>query len=138
MVWPVKALALKLLAVFAAGHAAGGHFAEHHREHHHRRHRLGPVQTEPNASAYCPGSSGSVMADGHVVYWGAVASAYLPMHTLIRLTHPLHGRTLFRVRDRGGAVMKLDFWMPSCTDAIRFGRRTVRFRVVKGAMRGAK
>lgn len=112
-----------LMAVAAALHA--------HSSGHHHRHHLGPVVTEPNASAYCPGSSGSVMADGHTVYFGAVASAYLPMHTLIRLTHPLHGRSLFRVRDRGGAVMRLDFWMPSCRDAFAFGRRAVRFQVVK-------
>lgn len=90
---------------------------------------LGPVQAETNASAYCPGSSGTRMADGHHVYLGAIASAYLPMHTLIRTTRRIHGRHWFRVRDRGGPAMRMDFWLPSCGEAIRFGRRTVRYRV---------
>lgn len=127
----MKALALKLLAVFAAGHAAGGHFAEHHREHHHRRHRLGPVVTEPNASAYCPGSSGQITADGSHVRVGIVASNRLPMHTLLRMTHRIHGRRYWRVRDRGSSLVGLDFWLPSCFEARQFGRRAVRFRIVE-------
>jgi 3D (Asp-Asp-Asp) domain-containing protein len=103
--------------------AVAPHPAKHH-------HRLGPVRVEPNASAYCPGSSGTTMADGHSVYFGAIASAYLPMHTLIRTTRPIRGRTLWRVRDRGGAQMRMDFWLPSCGEAIRFGRRAVSYRVV--------
>jgi 3D (Asp-Asp-Asp) domain-containing protein len=93
---------------------------------------LGPVQIQPGASAYCLGSgSGTRMADGRTVYWGAAASNTLPMHTLIRLTRPIHGRRYFRIRDRGGPVMRLDLWMPSCSWAWAFGRRTVRYRIVR-------
>jgi 3D (Asp-Asp-Asp) domain-containing protein len=102
-----------------------------HPQHHDKpRHHLGPVRVEPNASAYCPGSSGTTMADGRHVYFGAIASAYLPMHTLIRVRHAIDGRHFFRVRDRGGASMRMDIWLPSCSEAVRFGRRAVRFQVV--------
>jgi 3D (Asp-Asp-Asp) domain-containing protein len=85
------------------------------------------------ATAYSPCSSGSVMADGHRTYFGfgAVASNDLRMHTLIRMRHPIHGRTLFRVRDRIGYGTQLDVFMPSCRDAVRFGRRRLSFRVVR-------
>lgn len=92
---------------------------------------LGPVQVETGATAYSPCSSGRITADGSVVRWGIVASNRLPMHTLLRFERRLHGRRYFRVRDRGSSIMRLDIFMPSCRDAIDFGRRTIRYRVVR-------
>jgi 3D (Asp-Asp-Asp) domain-containing protein len=89
---------------------------------------LGHVQIV-EATAYSPCSSGTIMADGHRTYFGAVASNRLPMHTLIRVRRKVHGRRLFRVRDRGSARMQLDFFLPNCRDAVEFGRRRIAFQV---------
>jgi 3D (Asp-Asp-Asp) domain-containing protein len=91
---------------------------------------LGPVQAVHGASAYAPCSSGGITADGHRPYTGVIASNTLPMHTLIRTRRRIFGRHFFRVRDTGSSLMSMDFWTPSCSQAIRFGRRTVRYRVV--------
>lgn len=95
-----------------------------------RAYTLGPIRTQWGATAYSPCSSGSVMADGHRVRWGAVASNTLPMHAVLRFERRLNGRRFFRVQDRGGAIMRLDIFMPSCSGAIMFGRRTIRYRRV--------
>jgi 3D (Asp-Asp-Asp) domain-containing protein len=83
-----------------------------------------------SATAYSPCSSGTVMADGTHTRWGSVASNHLRMHTRIRFTRPIHGRHIFTVRDRGSAGMQLDVFMPSCRDAVRFGRQRRAFRVI--------
>jgi 3D (Asp-Asp-Asp) domain-containing protein len=93
-------------------------------------HRLGPLQVENGATAYSTCSSGTQTADGSAVRWGIVASNRLPMHALLRFEHLLHGRRYFRVRDTGSAIMRLDIFMPSCRDAINFGRRRIAYRVV--------
>ena len=91
-------------------------------------HRYGPLYSA-SSTAYSPCSSGSTMADGTPTYWGAVASNRHPLGTLIRTRRPIHGKRWFRIRDRIGYGSDLDVFMPSCGDAIRYGRRTVRYRV---------
>lgn len=89
------------------------------------------------ATAYsgsCDGQS-TRMADGHTVYYGAVASNDLPLGTLIRLDRPLHPpghppRRYFRVHDRIGYGTSLDIWLKTCSAMDWFGRRTLTFRVV--------
>lgn len=80
----------------------------------------------------CGSGGGTVTASGYRVRFGQVANNFLPFGTKLRLMHPrsIRGRRHFYVRDRIGWGSELDFWMPSCRQAIRWGRRTVKFRVV--------
>lgn len=78
------------------------------------------------STAYCPGSSGSIMADGTRTRIGSVANNRWPFGTRITVHPGFGGRYRFTVRDRGSAAMQLDFWTPSCSYAIRWGRRPVR------------
>lgn len=82
------------------------------------------------STAYCPGSSGTVMANGRHVHFGAVANNMLPLGTRIRMARPVFGRRVFVVEDRIGWGSQLDIWMPSCRQALQWGRRTVAFRVI--------
>lgn len=109
----MKLLAAKVALLATAAHA-----------------HLGPTQVV-TATSYSPCSSGSVMADGHRTYFGAVASNRHPLGTLLRFTHTLYGRRYFRVRDRIGHGTELDVWQPSCSGAIAFGRRRIAYRVVR-------
>jgi 3D (Asp-Asp-Asp) domain-containing protein len=104
----------------------------HHARPHHVRHHF-PHRIE--ATAYSPCSSGSVTALGTPTRWGIVASNRLRLRTWIEVKRPVHGRRRFRVEDTGSAAMRLDFWMPSCSAATVFGRRTVRFRVLPHGLR---
>lgn len=87
-----------------------------------------------SATAYSPCSSGTRMADGTATRFGSVAVNGLPLHTRIRLTHPIEGRRTFVVRDRGGmrGRMDVDVWLASCRAAVVFGRRRVAYRVLHG------
>jgi hypothetical protein len=66
-----------------------------HPQHHDKpRHHLGPVRVEPNASAYCPGSSGTTMADGafgllRCHRFGVSADAHADPHHPADLRAPL-------------------------------------------------
>lgn len=100
--------------------------------------RLGAHYTV-ESTAYSLCSSGSTMANGHHVRWGAVAINFLALGTRIRMDRPvvahradgkLVRRRSFTVADRIGYGTELDIWMPSCSDAAGYGRRTVGFRVV--------
>jgi len=100
-------------------------------------HRLGRHLTV-SSTAYSPCSSGSMMANGRHVRWGAVANNMLPLGTRIRLDRPISAhrpdgrlvhRRWFTVADRIGWGTELDVWMPSCADAVAYGSRTVGFRV---------
>lgn len=89
-----------------------------------------PVLTASSTS-YCPGSSGTVMADGTGVRFGSVASNRHPLGTTIRLKgQAFLGRAVFVVRDRIGHSSELDFWAPSCSQSFAWGRRVVRYVVV--------
>jgi 3D (Asp-Asp-Asp) domain-containing protein len=89
-----------------------------------------PETVHASSTAYSPCSSGSTMADGTRTRWGSVASNWHALGTRIRLTRPILGRRLFIVRDRIGHGTQLDIWMPSCSGAVRYGRRAVSYVVV--------
>ena len=85
-------------------------------------------------TTYCPRCSGNTCADGSHVRRGVVsASPNIPMHSRVWIEG--YGELL--VTDRGGAVKvghgytrkgetaNFDIWVPSCSEAKRFGRRTV-------------
>ena len=69
------------------------------------------------------------MADGNRVHSGAVAAdtRVLPMGSLIHV----EGYGQYTVTDTGGAIKgsRLDLWIPNCSAAKKFGRRTVRVRI---------
>ncbi len=93
---------------------------------------LAPQQAEAssnwywfNVSAYCIQGT---MADGGWTYAGAVASSPgLPFGTLVNV----QGMGEYVVEDRGGAITwrHLDIWMPSCKQAIKFGRQWMLVRI---------
>lgn len=100
--------------------------------------RLGSRYTV-ESTAYSLCSSGSIMANGRHVRWGAVANNTLALGTRIKLGRPIAAhradgrlvhRRYFTVADRIGWGSQADFWMPRCADALRYGRRPVRFTVV--------
>ena len=92
---------------------------------------LGPKRLSSNTSAYGVGCGGGyTMANGGRVFFGAVASNYLRRNTLIRFERRIYGRRYFRVLDTGGPTIGIDIWMPSCSQAIRFGRHAERYRIV--------
>jgi 3D (Asp-Asp-Asp) domain-containing protein len=71
------------------------------------------------------------MADGTTVRFGSVAQNTLALGTRIRLIgESFMGRRDFVVRDRIGSGSQLDFWAPSCSESVAWGRRSVRFVVV--------
>ena len=78
------------------------------------------------STAYC--LSGT-MADGSGVRVGSVANNWYPLGTKVTVSAaPLRTRR-YVVRDRIGWGTQLDFWVPSCSMAIAWGRRTVRMRI---------
>lgn len=81
---------------------------------------LPPTYYTP-ATAYCLHGT---MADGTYTRAGSVAHNGYALGQ--KLT--INGRR-YVVRDRIGWGTTLDIWMPSCSSAIAFGRRTVRVRV---------
>lgn len=68
------------------------------------------------------------MADGTPVRAGSVASNQYPLGTHLIVSHSPTGRHHFVVRDRIGWGTELDFWVPTCSQAYAWGRRTVRIR----------
>lgn len=83
-----------------------------------------------SATAYCLKGR---TAMGHGVRRGIVAAdpRVLPLGTRISLNAGSYSGS-YLVSDTGGAVKgrKLDIWVPSCSEAIRFGRRSVSVNVV--------
>jgi 3D (Asp-Asp-Asp) domain-containing protein len=82
------------------------------------------------ATAYCLKGR---TASGAGVRRGIVAadSRVLPLGTRISLNAGSYSGS-YLVADTGGAVKgrKLDIWVPSCSEAIRFGRRNVTVAVI--------
>jgi 3D (Asp-Asp-Asp) domain-containing protein len=82
------------------------------------------------ATAYCLRGR---TASGTGVRRGIVAAdrRILPLGTKINLSAGAYSGT-YTVADTGGAVKGkiLDIWVPSCAEAIRFGRRTVKVKVL--------
>ena len=83
-----------------------------------------------SATAYCLKGR---TANGGNVRRGIVAAdpRVLPLGTRISMNAGSYSGS-YTVADTGGAVRgrKLDIWVPSCSEAIRFGRRTVTVAVV--------
>lgn len=78
------------------------------------------------STAYC---LSGVMADGSYARAGSVANNHLSLGTAIEVTaSPTQSRS-FVVRDRIGWGTQLDFWVPSCAQALLWGRRVVQLRV---------
>lgn len=76
------------------------------------------------------------MADGTYTRAGSVAMNTLPLGSKIRLVGvSFNGRRTFTVRDRIGWGSQLDLWTPSCGQARQWGRRNVRFVVVRRGRR---
>lgn len=70
------------------------------------------------------------MANGAGVHVGAVANNDLPLGTKITVSRSPYGqRKQFVVADRIGHGTQLDFWVPSCSTAVAWGRRQVNMRV---------
>lgn len=84
------------------------------------------------ATAYCLQGR---TANGGGVRRGIVAAdlRVLPLGTRIQVTAGSYSGT-YTVADTGGAVRGrvLDIWVPSCSEAIRFGRKSITVSVVGG------
>ena len=84
------------------------------------------------ATAYCLKGR---TASGGGVRRGIVAAdtRILPLGTRINISAGAYSGT-YTVADTGGAVRGriLDIWVPSCSEANKFGRRTVKVSVVSG------
>lgn len=79
-----------------------------------------------HSTAYClPGT----MADGTHVRPGSVAHNGYALGTKLTIKPSPTGRRRFVVRDRIGWGTELDFWHPSCSGAIAWGRRRVTVKV---------
>jgi 3D (Asp-Asp-Asp) domain-containing protein len=78
------------------------------------------------STAYCLGGT---MADGSHVRAGSVASNNYPLGTHLIINNSPTGRRHWIVRDRIGWGTQLDFWVPTCWKARKWGRRAVRIRI---------
>jgi 3D (Asp-Asp-Asp) domain-containing protein len=78
-------------------------------------------------------------ASGRMVSRGVIAAdpSVLPLGSRVRLDHPGYSGE-YVVADTGGAIRgrRIDIWTPSSSEAMRFGRRTVKLTVLSyGARR---
>ncbi|MGH9872143.1 MAG: 3D domain-containing protein [Pyrinomonadaceae bacterium] len=78
-------------------------------------------------------------ASGRMVSRGLIAAdpRVLPLGSRVRLDHPGYSGE-YLVADTGGAIRgrRIDIWTPSTSEAMRFGRRTVKLTVLSyGARR---
>jgi 3D (Asp-Asp-Asp) domain-containing protein len=78
-----------------------------------------------SSTSYCLHGT---MADGTGVRAGSVAHNGYRLGTRLTISPAPGGRRRWVVRDRIGWGTELDFWQPSCSAAIAWGRRTVRIR----------
>lgn len=73
------------------------------------------------------------MANGQKVHRGAIAAdpRVLPLGTVVYI----EGMGTFTVKDTGGAIKgnKVDIWMSS--NAMKFGKRTIRLRIISKPVR---
>lgn len=88
-----------------------------------------------SATAYCQNGT---TASGEQTRPGIVAAdpRVLPMGTRLRINGLLQPDTVvYKVSDTGSAVKgrEIDIYMPSCGDAIRFGRQRVEVQVLAPA-----
>jgi 3D (Asp-Asp-Asp) domain-containing protein len=72
-------------------------------------------------------------ASGRMVSRGLIAAdpSVLPLGSRVRLEHPGYSGE-YLVADTGGAIRgrRIDIWTPSTSEAMRFGRRTVKLTVL--------
>ena len=81
-------------------------------------------------------------ASGRMVSRGLIAAdpSVLPLGSRVRLEHPGYSGE-YLVADTGGAIRgrRIDIWTPSTSEAMRFGRRTVKLTVLSyGAKRARR
>lgn len=81
-------------------------------------------------------------ASGRMVSRGLIAAdpSVLPLGSRVRLEHPGYSGE-YLVADTGGAIRgkRIDIWTPSSSEAMRFGRRTVKLTVLSyGARRSRR
>jgi 3D (Asp-Asp-Asp) domain-containing protein len=69
----------------------------------------------------------------------AADPSVLPLGSRVRLEHPGYSGE-YLVADTGGAIRgrRIDIWTPSASEAMRFGRRTVKLTVLSYGARRAK
>jgi 3D (Asp-Asp-Asp) domain-containing protein len=72
-------------------------------------------------------------ASGRMVSRGLIAAdpRFLPLGSRVRLDHPGYSGE-YLVADTGGMIKgkRIDIWIPSTNEAMRFGRRTVKLTVL--------
>jgi len=73
-----------------------------------------------------------IMANGKHVYDGAVAANFLPFGTLVKFPD-LYGDKIFTVEDRMHPRFshRMDIWMPSREEALRFGLRRTTVEIIR-------
>jgi 3D (Asp-Asp-Asp) domain-containing protein len=80
-------------------------------------------------------------ASGRMVSRGLIAAdpRVLPLGSRVRLEHPGYSGE-YLVADTGGAIRgrRIDIWTPSTSEAMRFGRRTVKLTVLSYGGRKAR
>ena len=80
-------------------------------------------------------------ASGRMVSRGVIAAdpSVLPLGSRVRLDHPGYSGE-YIVADTGGAIRgrRIDIWTPSTSEAMRFGRRTVKLTVLSYGARRSK
>ncbi|HEV7798035.1 MAG TPA: 3D domain-containing protein [Pyrinomonadaceae bacterium] len=81
-------------------------------------------------------------ASGRMVSRGLIAAdpSVLPLGSRVRLEHPGYSGE-YLVADTGGSIRgrRIDIWTPSSSEAMRFGKRTVKLTVLSyGARRSRK
>ena len=81
-------------------------------------------------------------ASGRMVSRGLIAAdpSLLPLGSRVRLDHPGYSGE-YLVADTGGAIRgrRIDIWIPTTREAMRFGRRTVKLTVLSyGARRSRR
>lgn len=80
-------------------------------------------------------------ASGRMVSRGLIAAdpRVLPLGSRVRLEHPGYTGE-YLVADTGGAIRgrRIDIWTPSASEALRFGRRTVKLTILSYPTKRAK
>lgn len=73
-----------------------------------------------------------IMASGKHVYDGAIAANFLPIGTKIRFPE-IYGDKIFTVEDRMNKryPYKMDIWMETRGEAMKFGFRKLKYEIVK-------
>ncbi|MEK6281496.1 MAG: 3D domain-containing protein [Acidobacteriota bacterium] len=98
---------------------------------------VGP-STHYVATAYCLRGK---TASGRMVTRGLIAAdpRVLPLGSRVRLDHPGYSGE-YLVADTGGKIKgrRIDIWIPSSREAMRFGRRTVKLTVLSYPARRTK